>query len=140
MLLAMKTGLAFIVSLFVAVASTRGDLINLDVEIDSFVRLGTANQNYGLEQNLPVKNSGGAGTTRHGYLRFDLSTLPLDAILDATLTLDMTGNNNGGNPLDPTPAAYTVTVFGLNDGHSGEDWIEGNGGTDGIPTMQEWAG
>ena len=108
-------------------------LVNLDAESDTYVRLGLATTNFGNAPDIPVKNSGASSTTRQGYLRFDVSSLLGETIQDVTLSLDMTTNNNGGNPQDPTPAAYTITVYGLNDGNVGETWVEGNGGTDNTP-------
>ncbi len=91
---------------------------------DAYVRLGTPTQNYGGDSNLWVKNSGTGSTTRKSYIKFDVSTLELESIADAKLMLEVKINNSGGNPNDPTPQAYTVNVWGLDDGHAGEGWDE----------------
>ena len=49
-------------------------------------------------------------------------------------------NNIGGNPQVSTPFAYTVTVYGLNNGHVGESWIEGNNVTAGKITRNNAPG
>jgi hypothetical protein len=68
--------------------------------------------------------------TRKPYLRFDLSSFS-DEVASATLSLVVNSNDSGGG--DPTPNSFTVNVYGLNDGHAGENWVEGNGGTDNNP-------
>jgi hypothetical protein len=89
---------------------------------DAYVRGGTnGGNNYGNSQNLVVKHSSNSSFTRHAYLKFDLSDI--GEALHAGLTLDVLSNNGGGN--DPTPKVFTVEVFGLNDGESGENWAEG---------------
>lgn len=89
---------------------------------DSYVRLGQAGTNFGGSGNIVVKDAGTASTTRHGYLRFDISTTG-GAFDDATLTFDVSTNNSSGG--NPPPNAYTVNVYGLADGAAGENWGEG---------------
>lgn len=88
---------------------------------DSYVRLGQAGTNFGAASGVVIKDSGTSSTTRLGYLRFDLSGTA-GVFDDATLTLDVSTNNtSGGQP----PQAFTVNVYGLADGDSGENWGEG---------------
>ena len=87
---------------------------------DAYVRLGNPTTNYD-GADLTVKNAGGGSTTRKGYLRFDLAALPAQAI-DASIMFDVALNNQGGG--GTTPQEYTVNVFGLDDAHAGENWVE----------------
>ncbi len=88
---------------------------------DSFIRLGQANTNFGAQGGVVVKDSNAGSTTRLGYLRFDLSGSS-NNFNDATLTLDVVTNNQGGG--GSTPQVHTVNIYGLNDG-VGENWGEG---------------
>lgn len=111
-------------------AASAGVLFSIDttdgVGADSYVRKGNATTNFGTAGEVLVKDSGTSTTTREGYLRFDFTNLP-KVLTDATLSLDVSTNNSGGG--DPTPKQYTVNVFGLNDGHAGEGWIESGAGS-----------
>ena len=92
--------------------------------------------NFGNSANLTIKNpAAGNRFARKPYLRFDLSGLPAGEITDASLSLYISANNSGGSPLNPAPAAYTISVYGLADG-VGENWVEGNGGTDNNPANE----
>ncbi len=97
---------------------------------DSYVRLGTATTNFGNAANVTVKNNGSGTTTRKGYLRFDLSSLSQLAT-NVSLNLDVATNNQGGS--NPNPVEQVVNVYGLNDAEAGQNWVEGNGGTDNDP-------
>lgn len=100
--------------------------LDLKADADAYVRLGGGqnDDHFGTSTQLFVKDSGAGSTTRKGYLRFDVSGVP-NRILDAQLQLEVTLNNNGGSPLDPTPKEYVVNVFGLNDGVN-DAWVETN--------------
>lgn len=87
---------------------------------DSFIRLGQATTNFGSSGGVVVKDSNGGSTTRLGYLRFDLAGAEKN-FTDATLSLDVTTNNQGGG--GSTPQVHTVNIYGLNDG-VGENWGE----------------
>ncbi len=88
---------------------------------DTFIQLGSAGSNFGAAGQVVIKDAGGSGTTRKGYLRFDLSA-ETGAFLDAELLLDVVLNNSSG--ANPPPNEYTVRVYGLNDGHPDEGWGE----------------
>ncbi len=100
------------------------------VGADSYVRLGNATTNFGNATGVVVKDSNAGSTTRIGYTRFDLSTVP-GVVTDANLSLEVITNNQGGG--GSTPQMHTVRFYGLPDGHPGEFWIEGNGGADDSP-------
>jgi hypothetical protein len=97
---------------------------SLTPEADSYVQLGEPSTNFGSSDHIVVKDSGTGTTTRKGYLRFDVSGQPLDELTNAELQLEVSINNNGGSPLDPTPNTYTVDIYGLNDADIGENWGE----------------
>ena len=97
---------------------------------DAYVQKGNATTNYGTAANVTVKNSGTSTTTRKGYLRFDLSSLSQLAT-NVSLNLDVATNNQGGG--STTPAVQVVNVYGLNDAEAGQNWVEGDGGTDNNP-------
>jgi len=73
------------------------------------------NNNYGTATVINTKNAvqGTSELFRKGYLRFDLSQLAFP-VEDAFLQLT-TGNDSTGQ---------TFSIFGLNDGHAGENWGE----------------
>jgi hypothetical protein len=75
---------------------------------DTFVR-GAENgdTNYGSNGNVTIKNANGDGYDRKGYLRFDVS----GTIMDASLDLTVTTNNEGGGGV--TPQTFTIEVYGL---------------------------
>lgn len=130
------TGLGPVTSLLAAPDGRIGQEFALTPDADSYVRLGIPNENYGTDSDLPVKNSDTSGTTRKGYIRFDLSGAS-DEVIDAQLDLQVIVNNNGTG--DDTPQTYTVNVFGLRDDAAGNNWIEGNGGTDNAPAGElDW--
>jgi hypothetical protein len=93
---------------------------------DSFVRLGQPNTNKGTSTDITIKDTGTSSTTRQGYMRFDLAGLP-SVMTDSTLSLVVSNNSSGGG--NPPPNQYTVSVYGLNDGHAGEGWIESGAGS-----------
>jgi hypothetical protein len=87
---------------------------------------GATDSNYGQNSLLYVKNDLGPmfSNTCKSYIRFDLGTVT-GPLVDATLDLTSGG---GGINYDP-PEIYTFYVWGLNDGHGGESWVEGENET-----------
>lgn len=82
---------------------------------------GNANTNYGTSGSLLVKNvSPPDSFTRKVYLRFDLSTITT-SITEASLGITVGANNNGNASI---PSSFNVTVFGLKDNNSAENWGE----------------
>ncbi|MFW6163028.1 MAG: DUF7594 domain-containing protein [Planctomycetota bacterium] len=96
-------------------------LIAVTPSEDSYVRLGQSGTNFGDADQVVVKDSGGGGTTRKGYLQYDLSTVNTP-LADAMLALTVSMNNSGGG--NPAPSNFLVQVFGLNDGLPAEGWDE----------------
>ncbi len=90
---------------------------------DSFIRQGQADTNFGSEGGVVIKGGNG-GTTRKGYLRFDISEVPLEESVGAWLELETSTNNPGGGNATP-PQDFSVNVYGLNDDAMGNDWDEG---------------
>lgn len=83
------------------------------VKEDSYVRAGrNANQNYNSEGVLRVKTSSNQDFTRESYLKFDLSGVQNDKIIDANLIVN--GLSSEGGSID-------VTVFETTD-----NWSESN--------------
>ncbi len=117
------TGLGPVTSLLAAPDGTPGQPFTLTADADAYIQLGTPDQNYGLSNDLTIKNSGTGSTTRKGYIRFDVSGVTGE-IVDAQLDLEVALNNGGGS--DPAPKTFTVNVFGLRDDAAGNDWIEGD--------------
>lgn len=105
--------------------ATDNEVDSVTAEADSYVQKGNAGTNFGNSNSVVVKDSGSGTTTRKGYLRFDVSGQPLSELSNAELALEVSINNNGGTPQDPTPKTYTIDVYGLNDGDAGESWGEG---------------
>lgn len=91
---------------------------------DAYVRssLGgnnAANTNYGSSGSVLVKHDTGLpGNNRKGYLRFDLGSVS-EPIGDARLELAYAERSG-----DPFAEPSTYNVFGLIDGHAGENWDE----------------
>lgn len=82
--------------------------------------------NFGASTGLIVKNPGTANRfARKAYFRFDLSALTGGPVTEASLSWTVQSNNL-------TSGSFTVSVYGLMDG-IGENWIEGDGGTDNSP-------
>jgi len=86
---------------------------------DTYVR-GAENgdTNYGTNGNVTLKNSGGNGYDRKGYIRFDVSGM----IMDASLELTVSTNNQGGTEA-PTPQTFTIEVYGLAESLD-HTWVE----------------
>ncbi len=83
---------------------------------DAVIRNGSfANTNYGAEAHLWAKNDRFTEFNRKFYLRFDLSSF--DDVID-TAVLTLTASSSGA--LTP----YELRVYGLKDGHAGENWAE----------------
>ncbi len=79
-----------------------------------------ANTNYGAIEVLAVKHDTGLpGNNRKTYIRFDLSGA-VPPFAEATLRLTYAGTNRD-RPANPS----TYSVYGLVDGHPGENWDEG---------------
>ncbi|MBL7222259.1 MAG: PEP-CTERM sorting domain-containing protein [Candidatus Brocadiae bacterium] len=100
---------------------------------DSYIRGGSnADLNHGQEANVYIKDSGTNNSyTRKGYLRFDLTGIDLSQVYDVALVQTVSNNN--------APGGWTVDVWGLADGHAGEAWVEGNGGTGDSPAGEiDW--
>ncbi len=110
---------------------------SLTPNADAHIQLGSAaaNTNFGATGDILVKNAGATGsTTRKGYVRFDISGIDKSLLANAVLDLQVILNNAGGTgPNAADPVAQSIRVFGLIDGHAGESWVEGNGGTDNNP-------
>jgi hypothetical protein len=101
---------------------------------DSFIRRGNATTNYGASGAVEVKyGATNDSTNRKGYLKFDLTSLnnaASDNVSAASLKLVVSSFSDS----DGTPkTAATFTLFGLVDGTTGEDFVEGDGGTDNNP-------
>jgi len=95
---------------------------------DAFVRgTGTwnhyADTNFGNADTVKIKHIGNLGDCRKAYLRFDLSGVSSE-VLAATLKLTLDGGTTEG---------FSYNVYGLLDGHPGENWVEGDGGSDNSP-------
>ena len=118
-------------SLALALVSNPGNAaaITLSPDADSYVQKGAATTNFGNAVGLVIKDSGTGTTTRHAYIRFDVSGLVLSHLVAASLDLTVEARNDGGGPKQN----YTVKVWGLNNGHAGEAWVEGNGNADNNP-------
>lgn len=104
-------------------------ITTLTADADTFVQLGSATTNFGTSADLVVKDSGSQSFTRKAYIRFDVSGLPLDNVVAASLDLVVSGRSSGSS----TQANYPVQIFGLADANAGNNWIEGNGGADNLP-------
>lgn len=90
---------------------------------DSYIRSSflndAANVNFGSESIIAVKHDTGLpGNNRKGYIRFDLTSIT-DPIVDASLGL-IYAWRSGDRPANPS----TYYVYGLIDGHPGENWNE----------------
>lgn len=112
--------------LSLAVAETSATPLN--PVADAYVRSGDFNDdNFGTTNQLLVKNSGG-NFGRQSYLRFDLSAFDLSQITDASLSFEVSLNNDGSGPGGPDP--YEITLYGLNHdftgggGKLGQTWGE----------------
>ena len=99
-------------------------LIDLDTGVgngaDSYISslAGKTNTNFGTLDTFDLKNDAGTGfLNRKGYLRFDHSSVN-DPINNASLRLSFVEDNHA------TFATWTFNVYGLSDGHSGENWLE----------------
>ena len=78
-----------------------------------------ANTNYGAEEVLAIKHDTWLpGNNRKAYLRFDLGGA-VRPFTEATLRLTYAGTNR-----DPPANPSTYSVYGLVDGHPGEEWDE----------------
>lgn len=101
----------------------------ISTDADTLIRRGEATTNFGNSTTLFVKNNDtvatGNSTDRVTVFRFDLSAAE-PTITDAILRLTRTASATGGS-------AGTFQVFGIPDLAAGENFIEGNGGTDNAP-------
>ena len=96
---------------------------------DSYVQGNTSTANFGNSTALLTQFALTRDFSRKTYLRFDLSTLPtgVDGVDVQSLKRTIDNITPGEDPLKQ------VYVYGLNDGHAGESWVEGDGGTDNSP-------
>jgi hypothetical protein len=87
---------------------------------DSYVSTwpGERDTNFGFDDTFYLKKDSGTGfVNRKGYVRFDLSSIQ-DAVEDVNLNLSFVEDTH------TTPAVWSINVYGLSDGHAGEDWSE----------------
>jgi hypothetical protein len=105
-------------------APSSAAIIDLDTTAgngaDSYVSTwpGERDTNFGANDTFYLKNDLGTGfVNRKGYVRFDLSSIdqPID---DASLSLSFVEDTH------TTSAVWSFNVFGLSDGHAGENWSE----------------
>jgi chitinase len=92
---------------------------------DTYVRGGTfASTNFGRDTTLAVANQTSATYDRESYLRFDLKgvTTPV-----TKATLQLVPSSLSG---DLAATSYRITLVS----DTGDNWVEGNGGTDNNPT------
>lgn len=106
------------------------DIRTFAPDADTYVQQGQATTNFGGSSSIVIKDNGGAGTTRKGYVRFDIPVLNTDAV-GAWLDMEVSSNNQGGG--GSTPQTQRVNVFGLLDGDAGENWGEGTINWDNAP-------
>ena len=109
---------------FFGVSSAAAAIINIDTGFgqgaDSYISSyrGEEDTNFGSEDTFYLKNDLGTGfVNRKGYLRFDLGSAN-ETIIDATLTLSFVEDTHS------TTATWGFNVYGLIDGHPGEEWLE----------------
>ena len=99
---------------------------------DTYINGGNlVDTNFGNSTSMTIKGySTNTQYTRKNYLRFDLSAISGQTVTEATLYLTTDNNDSGGG--DPTPNTFDVQVFGLTN-ETLDNWVEGNGGSDGLP-------
>jgi hypothetical protein len=104
--------------------SASAAIIDLDTAsgngADSYISTwpGEPDANFGTTDTIYLKNDWGTGfVNRKGYVRFDLSSVnePID---DASLSLSFVEDTH------TTSAVWSFNVYGLSDGHAGENWSE----------------
>lgn len=101
---------------------------------DARIRRGASTQNFGQETFLSAHNGAGTSRWEKSLFRFDLGSLNPVSISDVTLTLTYIGNAGGGSlGANNASMTFNFAVYGLLNSHSGNTWVEGNGGTDNIP-------
>ena len=89
---------------------------------DSYGRSGShSGTNYGNLPFLVIKGENATNFKRKSYIRFDLSGVTVSL---GSATLELTTLNAGVSSPSLEPAESVYNVFGLNDGHSGENWGE----------------
>jgi autotransporter-associated beta strand protein len=111
------------------------DMLSLEPSADTFVRFGVnQNVNYGTQPLLDIFQNGTA-RAYFAYVRFDLSTLPANAVItDATLTFTRTSGGTRGDTMNTA----RFGVYGLNDvaGNTPQNWTETSlvfsGGTENV--------
>ena len=112
------------VGILLVTGSARSTIIDVDTTAgngaDSYISSfpGRHDTNFGSEDAFFLKNDFGGGfVNRKGYLRFDLSSIA-DPITNANLALSFVEDTH------ITFATWVFNVYGLSDGHSGENWLE----------------
>ena len=80
--------------------------------------------NYGASTDMGVRNY--SQFPAKAIVRIDRSALGSTPVDHAAFELEISTTNTG--LIDP----WTYNVFGLNDGHTGEDWVEGTGTGQGL--------
>ena len=100
--------------------SAEAALVTHTPDADTFVRQGQSTTNFGAGTSITLKG-GNAGTTRKGYIRYNIGSLAGN-IIQATLKLEVLVNDSGGG--NPPPSSHMVDVYGLKDLNTGENWDE----------------
>lgn len=99
-----------------------GAAIILTPTADAWIYNNDPDSNYGVGTQMDVRFAG-SSSTRRSYLKFDLSTLALSDVTDATLTLTQTNANS-------VTSGLVFQVYALTDGTTavggrlGADWSE----------------
>lgn len=87
---------------------------------DAHIWVAAPNSNYGVGEAIGVKNDTAfPGNNRKGFLKFDYS-FGSALITDAVLELVYSGTNAPDTPANPS----TYHIYGLNNGHAGENWAD----------------
>ena len=102
-------------------AVTTADGTGADAQIEKRDN-GYDTNNYGTATSIQMKNadSGTQYLSRKSYLRFDLGAV--DGLNAQDATLELTASSSPST-------AYTFNVYGLFDGHTGENWTESGTGS-----------
>ena len=93
---------------------------------DSYVQGHTSTTNFGNSATMLTQFALTPSFSRKTYLRYDLGSVPAGELVHH-MKVTISSITPGEDPLKQ------VYVYGLNDGHAGESWVEGDGGTDNSP-------